>query len=328
MPDLLSGYNIVQRIGTGARSQIYQVIHPETGQKFALKRVIRQPHEDDRFLIQAITEYEVASQFDQPTLRKAIDCHKIRRWMRLVEVQVVLELIDGFSLDKHRLTDLNQIVDVFKHVCNGLDALHNLGFVHADMKPNNILVTNDHKIKIIDFGQSCRIGHRKERIQGTADYIAPEQVERRPLTRQTDVFNVGATLYWAVTGKNIPTMISRQDENRHSIAAPSARRNIPTPQEIDAQIPTALSRLVMECCNDRPSDRPGDMKQIISRLEVVEHVLAKRRAAGEQDIRVSEVGEPIAPSDTAKRAGAEAKKDAKAAKPARGHGQKNPGTRR
>lgn len=326
MADLLSGYNIVQRIGTGARSQIYQVVHPESGKKFALKRVIRQPHEDDRFLIQAITEYEVASQFTHAALRKAIDCHKIRRWMKLVEVQVVLEMIDGFSLDKHRLTDLNQLVHVFKEVCGGLDELHNLGYVHADMKPNNILVTHEGQIKIIDFGQSCPIGHSKERIQGTADYIAPEQVNRHPLTRQTDVFNLGATLYWAVTGKNIPTAYTRDEPERVNIHLSSnSRQHIPTPQEVNPEIPTALSRLIMECIQERASDRPSDMKQVISRLEVVEHVLGKRKAAGERDIQVTEKGDEIAPSDAANTA---KKGGKKAAKPSTKPSAKPPGSPR
>lgn len=317
MPDLLSGYNIVQRIGTGARSQIYEVVHPESGQRFALKRVIREPHEDDRFLVQAIDEFEVASKFNHSALRKALHCHKIKKWMRLHEVQVVLELVNGMSLHQHRITDASRIVDMFVKVADGLDAMHEAGYLHADMKPNNIMVCKDDEIKIIDFGQSCPIGHQKQRIQGTADYIAPEQVERRPLTRQTDVFNLGATLYWVLTGKGFPTMIAKTEGAGHNIVDPTPRKHIPTPQEINADIPAALSRLVMECCADRPSDRPRDMKQVISRLELVKHVLDRRRAAGEKDITVSETGEAIEEAVVAKPA-----KPAKSAKSSKPGGKK------
>lgn len=297
MADLLSGYNIISRIGTGARSQIYQVVDPKSGKQFALKRVVREPHEDDRYLIQAQTEYEVSSRTNHPYLRKSIDCMKIRKWMRLHEVQVVMELVTGSSLERHRQTDLRLIVELFIKVAEGLDSLHEMGYVHADIKPNNILVCEDNSIRIIDFGQSCPIGFRKQRIQGTADYIAPEQVERRPLSRQTDVFNLGASLYWVLTGKAFPTMISKRVPNRHDIAAITPRRLIPTPQENNADIPAALSRLVMDACADRPSDRPKDMKHFVSRLDVVLHVLDRRKAAGEADLKVSEVGEPIEPSD-------------------------------
>ena len=65
--DLVSGYNIIQKLGVGARSQIYQVVDPDTGRVFALKRVIREEHEDARFLQQAITEYDVASRLEHPS---------------------------------------------------------------------------------------------------------------------------------------------------------------------------------------------------------------------------------------------------------------------
>lgn len=300
MADLLANYTIVQRIGTGARSQIYEVARVETGERFALKRVIREPHEDDRYLIQALDEYEVSSKFNHASLRKAFDCYRVKRWMRLHEVQVLLELVNGISLEKHRQTDLHRIVEVFVAVASGLDALHEMGYVHADMKPNNVLITSSGAVKIIDFGQSCPIGHRKQRIQGTADYIAPEQVDRHPLTRQTDVFNLGATLYWVLTGKAFPTRIVKHELGGHNIVDTTPRKHIPTPQDLIPDIPAALSRMVMDCCAERPSDRPRDMKQVLSRLDVVKHVLDRRKSAGEQDIRVSEVGDPIEPSDNRK----------------------------
>src|SRR5205085_12491791 len=67
--------------------------------------------------------------------------------------------------------------------------------------------------RVIDLGQSCPIGTVKQRIQGTPDYIAPEQVRRKPLTAQTDMFNFGASLYWCVTDRHIPTLIPKEDED-------------------------------------------------------------------------------------------------------------------
>jgi serine/threonine-protein kinase len=155
--------------------------------------------------------------------------------------------------------------------------MHEDSLLHTDIKPNNILVTTDSKIKIIDFGQSCPIGFRKPRIQGTPDYIAPEQVERRHLTQQTDVFNLGATLYWALTGQTYPTMITKKGRQQD---AATRRKRVPTPQELNPEIPSALSKLVMESCSHERSMRPRDMKEVIARLEMLHHVLAKRREAG------------------------------------------------
>lgn len=290
--DLVAGYNIVEKLGVGARSQIYQVVRPETGEVFALKRVIRAEHEDTRFLEQAVTEYEVSSKLDHPYLRKCHEIKRIRSWMKLTEVQVVMEYVKGTSLDKRRPERIDEAVDIFLKLAEGLDALHQTGHIHADIKPNNVLLTHDHSVKIIDFGQSCPIGHRKPRIQGTPDYIAPEQVERRTLTPQTDVFCLGATLYWVLTDRTYPTLISKKGRPDQGLM-----RAVPSPQTLNPEVPSVLSRLVMESCSHRRSDRPRDMKQVINKLEMSHHVLAKRKKAGHDMSTLSHVSE--APVETA-----------------------------
>ena len=280
MADLVSGYNIVEKLGIGARSLIYHVINPNTGEIFALKRVIREENEDTRFLEQAITEFEVSSKFSHPTLRKSIECKRFRKWMKLAEVQVIMEYVNGVSLEKRRPERIDDAVNLFIKLAEGLDAMHQVGYVHADIKPNNILITAEGDPKIIDFGQSCPVGFRKPRIQGTPDYIAPEQVKRQHLTAQTDVYNLGATLYWALTGQTFPTLISRKGKaDEYNVATGAAT---PSPQQINPEVPTVLSRLVMESCAYRRSDRPKDMKDVIKRLEMAHHVLAKRRQAGHE----------------------------------------------
>lgn len=275
MADLISGYNIDEKLGIGARSQIYKVSKPGTSEVFALKRVIRDEHEDTRFLDQAITEYEVSARFNHPTLRRSLECKRFRKWMKLAEVHVIMEYVGGVTLEKRRPEQLEDAIDLFIKLAAGLDVIHQAGYVHADIKPNNIILT-DEGPKIIDFGQSCPIGFIKPRIQGTPDYIAPEQVKRRHLTAQTDVYNLGATLYWALTGQTFPTLISRKGKSDEFTIATGA--GTPSPHQINPAIPVVLSRLVMESCAFRRSDRPNDMKEVIKRLEMAQHVLAKRSA--------------------------------------------------
>lgn len=280
MADLVSGYNVVKKLGDGARSQVFQVVKPETGEVLALKRVLREKHEDCRFLEQAIREFQISSQLDHPYLRKSYDLKRIRSLFKLVEVQVVMEFVDGVSLDKRRPDRIEETVDILLKVAEALDAMHQQGLLHTDIKPNNILVTSELKIKVIDFGQSCLVGHRKARIQGTPDYIAPEQVERRNLTQQTDIFNLGATLYWALTGETYPTLITKKGKQTDPTVA--RRKPVPTPQELHPEIPSALSKLAMQCCLYEQSRRPRDMKEVITQLEMIRHVLTKRRQAGEE----------------------------------------------
>jgi serine/threonine-protein kinase len=97
-----------------------------------------------------------------------------------------------------------KVIDTFIAAAQGLRAMHQMGYAHCDIKPNNILRSESGQVKVIDYGQSCRIGTIKERIQGTPDYIAPEQVARRPISVQTDVFNLGATSTGPPPAKSSP----------------------------------------------------------------------------------------------------------------------------
>jgi serine/threonine-protein kinase len=117
----------------------------------------------------------------------------------------------------------------------------------------------------------------KKRIQGTPDFIAPEQVLKMPLDARTDVFNLGATMYWCLTGKPYPTRLQSQRAGM-ALNIDSAKE-VDTPQECNPQVPGVLSSLVMDCCRNNPGSRPLDMNAVIKKLHTAEHML--QRKAGE-----------------------------------------------
>jgi len=262
----VGGFTILQRIGTGARSTIYLATNEEDNTKLALKRVIFERPEDLRVFKQMETEYKVARQIDHPYVRKCYELKKIRRLFKVKEILLSMEYFDGKNLEDGPALSLGDVLLVFRMVASGLNAMHQHGFVHCDIKPNNILLSKAGSIKIIDLGQSCRIGTIKPRIQGTPDYIAPEQVRRKPLGPKTDIFNLGATMYWALTGKHAPTLIPKKDKFGFPITKP--RR---APHEIKKQLPIEISKLVMECIEDDPAKRPHNMMTVVSRLDLMVH---------------------------------------------------------
>jgi eukaryotic-like serine/threonine-protein kinase len=267
------GYTVYERLGCGARSTIWLVADQRSGEQFALKRVVRRATDDNRYIVQAQTDFEVSSQLDHPVLRKSFELRRVRRLFALKELHILMEYVDGRTLEEIGPLGMHGLLGIFMRVATGLNALHHLGYVHTDLKPNNIMVAQDGSVKIIDFGQSCPTNHVKGRIQGTPDYIAPEQVERMPMTPRTDIFNFGATLYWAITGKAYPTVMpSRKRQTGIDLMGP---RVATPPHELNSNVPTALSRLVMDCCQEYPKDRPADMREVLYRLEVTQHVLDK-----------------------------------------------------
>jgi len=277
MPQKLLNYEVLERLGEGARSVIYAVKDPATRQVYALKHVVRSGSKDLRFIEQMETEYEISRQFSHPNLRRSYDFKIIKTLLRRIsEAFLLMELVDGKSLDVRPPVEIVEIIDTFIQAAQGLKAMHVLGYAHCDTKPNNILRTEKGQVKLIDFGQGCRIGTIKERIQGTPDYIAPEQVARRPISVQTDVYNLGATIYWALTLRNIPTVYTVNKKGENSFLL---EQTIQTPAELNPRVPLGLSNLVMECVSTRPSKRPADMDEIITRLDLIRHLMLKSDAS-------------------------------------------------
>jgi eukaryotic-like serine/threonine-protein kinase len=272
MVQKLLQYDVLDRIGEGAKSTIYAVIDPATRKTFALKHVVRKEDKDIRYVEQMEQEFEVGKNLNHPVLRKTYDL-KINKTLllRVTEAFLIMELVTGKTLDQDLPRSLLDILDIFIQVADGIRAMHQAGYVHCDIKPINIL-RGDHGIKLIDFGQSARVGTVKERIQGTPDYIAPEQVVRRPVMPQTDVFNLGASLYWALTGRTIPTLYTVNKQGDNSLLA---HELIQTPLELNPTVPPMLSKLIMECIATSPSKRPANMDEVIQRLELAKHIILK-----------------------------------------------------
>jgi serine/threonine-protein kinase len=275
MPKSLFGYDVLDFIGEGAGSMIYAVSRPESGQIYALKHVKRQHEKDVRFIEQLENEFQVSKKFHHPGLRRYIDVKVLHSLLRKpTEAALVMELFDGIPLDAQDLRDVGKTVDVFIQVAEALDAMHTHGYVHCDLKPNNILIDTTGAVKVIDFGQACPVGTAKKRIQGTPDFIAPEQVKCDPVTIRTDVFNFGATLYWALCGKSLPTLYNiKKSENSFLFDDIMA-----SPASLNPRVPESLSNLVMECVKTNAAKRPADLKEVGRRLEIIRHAMKKQSA--------------------------------------------------
>jgi len=273
LPRKLFDYDVIDLIGQGAGSLIYVVSDPRNNQLFALKHVVRKTDKDDRFIEQLENELEVGSQVKHPGLRRSIEFKANRTLLRRVtDAALILELFDGIPLEQQLPRNLTDVVNAFIQTAQALHALHTAGWVHCDLKPNNILRDNKGQVKVIDLGQAAKNGTVKKRIQGTPDYMAPEQVKCRPVTVQTDVFNFGATMYWALCGRKLPTLFNiKKSDNSFLVDDQMA-----SPRDINPMVPETLSNLVMECVRTNPAKRPQDMVELTRRLEIIEHTLQRK----------------------------------------------------
>jgi len=275
--DTVEGYRVMSEIGRGAASVIYLVQDPKSKQVWALKHVVKNNPKEQRFLDQTEAEYKIASQLDHESIRKIPKIIKKGSLLKTNELYLVMELVDGISLHEEQPDDLVTMVDIFHQTASALAQMHDRGFVHADMKPHNVIVgvglDGVYTAKLIDLGQSCKIGTIKKRIQGTPDYIAPEQVHRRAITAKTDIYNFGATMYWVLTGKNIPTAMGTKSDSLMSSVDDALITKATPVKEINPQVPDRLNDLVMQCIETDPDDRIEDMDQVANRLDLILGIL-------------------------------------------------------
>ena len=253
----IPGYKVGRFLGIGAGSRIYSVRNIQTGQLLVLKHVIRQKPEDERFIIQVLNEYRLGSQVNHPVLRRALEIRK-KGILSVREVLLFMEAVRGKHLEQAQPTDLAVILQIMLAVSEGLASIHQLGFVHADLNPRNVLYTRASQVKLIDYGLSCSIGTVKNRVQGTLVFLAPEQARMEQIDRRTDIFNFAAVLYWLVTFSTIGPPSVGQNLGQ--------RPQIPDPCQLNPNISESLSELLLRCLSENRADRPTTMLDVAQNL--------------------------------------------------------------
>ncbi len=266
---------IIRTIGLGAGSTISLVRDKATRKPYALKQVERKGPEDDIYIQQALHEFEVARLLRHRSLLTIYDCRTRRSWFKVAAVELLMEYVDGAVLDEIQSLTLKQLVAVFRRVADALSHMHRRGIYHGDLKPGNVMVSKQGEVKVIDFGTAWIRGENKDRIQGTPEYMAPEQENRKVVDDRTDLYNLGATMYRMFTGQHANLGILGLNASRVS------RRMLQPPIAIVGGLPKELSDLIMECLQANPNRRPSSVREV--RLQLDE-IAKKLRTSSEKSL--------------------------------------------
>jgi serine/threonine-protein kinase len=272
----LFGYRVLHRLGQGAASELYLVQDLKSKHIWALKHVTKRTEKDQRFLDQVEQEYQIGSKLAHENVRSIEKLIKHRKLFKVSDVALIMEYVDAASIDQRPPRSQKEAVRIFAQTARGLAHMHSRGYVHADIKPSNVLVDDKGCVKIIDLGQACPIGTVKKRIQGTPGYMAPEQAHRQAITPRTDIYNFGATMYWTLVGECVPTALPpKDDQNRlYSGAIDPARVEPPVPPHVkNPSIHQLLSRLILDCVELDERARPDSMARVAERLGLIGELL-------------------------------------------------------
>ncbi len=273
LQELLKDYWVGEKLGAGARSVVYDVKRKRDGYVFAVKYVKVRGPEDLRVIGHMENEFRVLQAVHNPKTQaselviRAEEFKKIKRLLKVKGAYMVMERAEGRSLFDYRDYDLDAVMTIFRQACHALEHLHSVGYVHADLKPQNVVVDDIQMIKMVDFGFAAPIGHKLNAFRGTFGYGAPEQAGGR-LSAKTDVFNLGAAIYWVLTDQNIPSIMPGEHQQQGFV--PDAQINITPPSRINPDVPKELSEMVLRCCSVKEHDRPSvrELKQYLHGLQL------------------------------------------------------------
>jgi serine/threonine protein kinase len=265
-------YRVVNTLGTGAGSTILLISDKTAGGKrYALKVVRKQDPEDEVYIQQAKTEFEAAKKLNHPAIAKVFDCRTKKAWFKVTGIELLLEYVDGKTLDEIEAPELSQLVLIFCQVASALTHMHRRGVYHGDLKPGNIMLAKSGQVKLIDFGTAWVRGQDKNRIQGTPNFIAPEQATEKVVDEKTDIYNLGATMYRMFTGRYA----------QQGMLKPGEDRKLVPPLKLNPRIPAALSELIVASLSLDPSKRPAGMFEMRDQLSAI----AKQMGLAEVDLK-------------------------------------------
>jgi serine/threonine-protein kinase len=266
-PTYILGFEILERIGTGAGSAIYRARELPSRRIVALKHVVVDDQENEKYLRHVRNEYQVLRCLQESGngappegIVRVYDLIRTGFLRRHKEHLLVMQYIEGRDLKREGRYSTGQMVHILIGVCDAVAALHQHRVIHGDLKPENIIVDPSGKPTVVDFGFSCKTGSRAQSIKGTREYMAPEQVDRGPLTEKTDIYNLGASMYFLFAGQHLPAFIPAPGDTSHFIGP----RNVQAPslRTFNESIPTALDEIVLRCVRKDDLARPSSIEEV------------------------------------------------------------------
>ena len=246
-------YEITQLLGEGGMSYVYKAIDKQLQRTVAIKTLKPNYVEQEKFVERFKREAQTAANLNHPNIVQIFD------WGIGDEPFFVMEYIEGKTLTSiianKRTISMNDILFIGAQVSSGLQAAHSKGLVHRDIKPGNIMITPEGKVKVTDFGIVSLQNEESDitktgSILGTASYISPEQAQGKPVSKESDLYSLGTVLYELITG--------RPPFEGDTPIATATKHITDKPEKLStyrANIPKGIENAVLKLLHKYPKDR-------------------------------------------------------------------------
>ncbi|WP_130836602.1 Stk1 family PASTA domain-containing Ser/Thr kinase [Lachnoclostridium sp. Marseille-P6806] len=256
-------YEVLEKIGTGGMSDVYKAKDHKLN-RFVAVKVMKQEFADNaNFVSKFRVEAQAAAGLMHPNIVNVYDVGEEKG-----VYYIVMELVDGITLKKYiekkaRLS-VREAVSIAIQVSMGLDAAHRNHVIHRDIKPQNIIISKDGKVKVTDFGiaKAATSNTITSNVMGSVHYTSPEQARGGYSDEKSDIYSLGITLFEMLTGR-----VPFNGETTVAIAIKHIQQPMPSPCGFVPEIPRSVEQIVLKCCEKSPDRRYQSMPELIADLK-------------------------------------------------------------
>lgn len=255
-------YEILEKVGTGGMADVYKA-KDHTLNRFVAVKVLKQEFsENENFVAKFRVEAQAAAGLMHPNIVNVYDVGEEKGIY-----YIVMELVDGITLkvyiQKKGHLSVRETLTVAIQVSMGLEAAHHNHIIHRDIKPQNIIISREGKVKVTDFGiaKAATSDTITSNVMGSVHYTSPEQARGGYSDARSDIYSLGITMFEMLTGE-----LPFTGDTTVAIAIKQIQDPMPSPRKYIPDLPFAVEQIVMKCCEKNPDRRYQNMEELIADL--------------------------------------------------------------
>lgn len=262
---LINRYEIIMKIGSGGMADVYKAKDHVLNRLVAIKVLKQEYSTDATFVKKFRVEAQSAAGLSHPNIVNVYDVGEDDG-----VYFIVMELVQGITLknyiDMKGKLDIREALNISVQIASGLSAAHENRIIHRDIKPQNIIMSRDGKVKVTDFG-IAKVADSTTvttTAAGTVHYISPEQARGGYSDERSDIYSLGITMYEMVTGR-----VPFEGETNVAVALMHIQSEITPPRQLEASIPVSFEKIILKCTQKKPERRYASARELIADLRKV-----------------------------------------------------------
>ena len=256
-------YEVLEKIGTGGMSDVYKAKDHKLNRFVAVKVLKQEFAENANFVSKFKIEAQAAAGLMHPNIVNVYDVGEENGTN-----YIVMELVEGITLKKYiekkaRLS-VKEAVTIAIQIGMGIEAAHNNHIIHRDIKPQNVIISKEGKVKVTDFGiaKAATSNTITSNVMGSVHYTSPEQARGGYSDEKSDIYSLGITLFEMLTGR-----VPFNGETTVAIAIKQIQEEMPSPRDYVDDIPVSVEQIVLKCTQKSPDRRYPNMGALIEDLK-------------------------------------------------------------